>query len=105
MAAAASAAALLITGLPLWACWLLGVNTTTLIAYSFDKSAARDRTWRVPEVVLHGLAATGGSPAAWIARPLFSHKTQKAGFARTLGVISLAQIAVGLAIVFLSWHG
>ena len=97
MAVGAAATLALITHLDLWVCWLGGVNTTVLIAFSLDKSAAiRDR-WRIPEVVLHTLAAAGGSPMAWLARLLFHHKSSKAGFGRTLGIITGIQ-AVLLAV-------
>jgi uncharacterized membrane protein YsdA (DUF1294 family) len=45
----------------------------------------------VPEVVLHGLALAGGSPAALLAMRLFRHKTAKSGFRFVFWVIVAAQ--------------
>ena len=99
MAASIAGALALTTQVDLWVCWVVGVNTTVLIAYSFDKSAARHNRWRIPEIVLHSLAAAGGSPMAWIARPLFNHKTAKQGFGRTLAIITAIQVAAVIGVV------
>jgi uncharacterized membrane protein YsdA (DUF1294 family) len=94
MAIGATATLALITRLDLWVCWLVGVNTTVLIAFSLDKSAAMRNRWRIPEVVLHTLAAAGGSPMAWLGRVLFNHKSRKVGFGRTLGTITGIQVVL-----------
>lgn len=91
---------MLITTLDPLTSWLIGVNTVTLIAFSFDKSAARRNEWRIPELTLFALAATGGSPMAWLARSVLGHKTAKATFGRTLGTITALQIALGIGAAF-----
>jgi uncharacterized membrane protein YsdA (DUF1294 family) len=100
MALSTTAVLVFATPLELWVCWAIGVNTTVLIAFSFDKSAAIRNQWRIPEVVLHTLAAAGGSPMAWIARALFNHKTTKEGFGRTLVIITAIQLAAGLGLAY-----
>ncbi len=98
MAISMAAALVLMTGLDPWICWLLGVNLTVLVAFSFDKGAAIRNQWRIPEIVLHTLAAIGGSPMTWVARILFRHKTTKQSFGRTLTVITGIQLLVGLGV-------
>jgi uncharacterized membrane protein YsdA (DUF1294 family) len=100
MALSAATVLAIITRLDLWVCWGIGVNVTVLIAYSFDKTAAARGQWRIPELVLHTLAAAGGSPMTWVARPLFNHKTTKEGFGRTLALITGIQIAIGVGIAY-----
>jgi uncharacterized membrane protein YsdA (DUF1294 family) len=74
--------------------WLAIASVITFIVYGFDKAQARASGWRVPEIVLHGLALVGGFPGGWAGRSLFHHKTQKAFFAFVLVVSTL--IHVGL---------
>src|SRR4051812_29333430 len=66
---------------PVWlGCWLLVVNVVTFSYYGYDKVRAQGGEGRVPELVLHGLAAVGGSPGAFLAMWLFRHKTVKGSF-------------------------
>ena len=60
--------------------YLLIINIFTFLLYGADKYKARRGEWRIKEAVLLGLAALGGSPAAWIAMYLFHHKTKKPKF-------------------------
>src|SRR4051812_25402549 len=62
-----------------WA-YLAGINFATVGAYLYDKSVSGGRTSRVPERVLHFLAAAGGSPGAFLAQRFFRHKTLKRPF-------------------------
>ena len=55
--------------------YLLIINIFTFLLYGADKYKARRGEWRIKETVLLGLAAIGGSPAAWIAMYMFHHKT------------------------------
>jgi uncharacterized membrane protein YsdA (DUF1294 family) len=96
MALAAAAAIKITTMLPMGICWLLGVNVTTLIAWSFDKSAARRREVRVPELVLFLLAGLGASPAALVARYLFRHKLLDPKFNGVLYRIAAAHVALAI---------
>jgi uncharacterized membrane protein YsdA (DUF1294 family) len=55
--------------------------------------------WRVPEVILHGLALLGGFPGGWIGRSLFGHKTKKGFFTFVL----IASTAIHLLVVYWVW--
>ena len=72
--------------------YLLIINIFTFLLYGADKYKARRGEWRIKESVLLGLAAIGGSPAAWIAMYMFHHKTKKPKF--YLGVPVLLDIHV-----------
>ena len=72
--------------------YLLIMNISTFLRYGADKYKARRGEWRIKESVLLGLAAIGGSPAAWIAMYMFHHKTKKPKF--YLGVPVLLAIHV-----------
>lgn len=75
--------------------WLLVVNLIAFIYYGIDKLlAARGFAVRVPEAVLHSLAALGGSPAAFLAMWLFRHKTIKPSFRILFWGIVVLQIAL-----------
>jgi uncharacterized membrane protein YsdA (DUF1294 family) len=58
--------------------------------YGIDKRQAEQGGWRVPEVLLHGLALIGGVMGAWAGRAVFRHKTQKREFTLLLIVASVA---------------
>ena len=58
----------------------LGASVLTVVAYSLDKSAARNNRWRIQEDTLHLLALTGGWPGALVAQQLMRHKTKKTSF-------------------------
>jgi uncharacterized membrane protein YsdA (DUF1294 family) len=66
----------------LLAAWLVAVNLTTFGYYAYDKSRAQAQSQggRIPEVVLHGLAALGGSPGAYLGMAVLRHKTIKPAF-------------------------
>lgn len=75
-----------------WA-WLIGVNVSAAAAYAYDKNAARGDKLRVPEMILHLLALSGGSPAALIAQRVLRHKTVKTRFQVVFWLIVAIQIA------------
>lgn len=58
----------------------LVMSALTLLAYAFDKSAARNNRWRTQESTLHMLALAGGWPGALLAQRLFRHKSKKQAF-------------------------
>lgn len=72
--------------------YLLIINIFTFLLYGADKYKARRGEWRIKEAVLLGLAAIGGSPAAWIAMYMFHHKTKKPKF--YIGVPALLAVHV-----------
>lgn len=69
--------------------WLAVVSGITFILYGLDKLQSRRGGWRVPEVVLHGLALAGGFPGGWAGRAMFRHKTKKGFFLFVLVVSTM----------------
>ena len=69
--------------------WLVAWSVPAFSLYGIDKRQARSGGWRIPEVLLHGVALAGGVVGAWAGRLVFRHKTQKPVF---LGVLVLASI-------------
>lgn len=76
--------------------WLLGCNLAAFPLWAWDKRRARTGGGRVPENVLHTMAALGATPASFLAMNLLRHKTQK----RVFGVLYTVFLVVqtGLAI-------
>ena len=72
--------------------YLLIINIFTFLLYGADKYKARRGEWRIKEAVLLGLAAIGGSPAAWIAMYMFHHKTKKPKFYIGVPVILVVHV-------------
>jgi uncharacterized membrane protein YsdA (DUF1294 family)/cold shock CspA family protein len=55
-------------------------STLAFVAYTLDKSAARNDRWRTQESTLHFVALIGGWPGALVAQRLLRHKSKKASF-------------------------
>lgn len=85
------------------ACWLISINGTTFGYYGFDKMRARRNASRVPEVVLHGLSAVGGSPAAYLGMRVFRHKTIKGRFRIFFWCIVVMQGLLALWLIKTVW--
>lgn len=84
--------------------WLVAVNIVTFVYYGLDKLLARKfGVIRIPETVLHTLAAIGGSPAAVLAIWIFRHKTIKSSFRVLFWSIVVVQIAAAGYIVKTLW--
>ena len=81
--------------------YLLVVNLITFFLYGIDKRRAVRKAWRIPESVLIGFAAIGGSVGAFLAMLLFRHKTQHKKFKHGIPLILLAQIAGAICILLL----
>ena len=77
--------------------YLLIINLITFLLYAIDKRRAIRKAWRIPESVLMGFAAIGGSVGALLAMLLFRHKTKHAKFTVGVPLILVAQI---VAIIF-----
>jgi uncharacterized membrane protein YsdA (DUF1294 family) len=80
--------------------WLAIASVITFILYGFDKAQSKNGGWRVPEVVLHGLALVGGFPGGWAGRSVFRHKTKKAFFVFVLAVSTLIHLGLIYWLVF-----
>ena len=85
-------------GLPWVGAWVLAINLTTPAFYAWDKHRAVRGRRRVPEAVLLGLAAAGGSPAAIVSMALLRHKTRKLSFRLILAAIVVGQLLLILGI-------
>lgn len=80
---------------------MAGWSASAFTMYGIDKRQARRKGWRVPEIVLHGLALIGGVIGAWAGRAWFRHKTQEAAFTIVLVAASILWIAMAvLSLVF-----
>ncbi len=77
--------------------WLLLINLATWLSFAADKRRAErylkrfHPERRIPETTLLGLAALGGSPAAWAAMLRLRHKSAKPAFQTRLLLISGVQ--------------
>lgn len=76
--------------------WIVGWTLPAFAMYGIDKRQAGRDGWRVPEIVLHGLALIGGVLGAWAGRAVFHHKTQKTSFTVVLIAATLLWGAVAL---------
>lgn len=92
----AGALLLLNTGWAWWVCWLVAVNVVVLVLYRWDKwrSTHQGDGIRIPELTLQVLAATGGTPGAFVGQRLFRHKTKKRRFQAVFWLTVAAQAAL-----------
>ena len=79
--------------------YLVVLNLVSFAIMAADKGKAKRGTWRVPERILLGLAAVGGSPGVWLGMYVFRHKTRKRKFSLGVPVLLCLQVSV---LVFLS---
>ncbi len=77
--------------------YLLIINLITFLLYAIDKRRSIRKAWRIPESVLMGFAAVGGSVGAMLTMLLFRHKTKHAKFTVGVPLILVAQIIVVLS--------
>ncbi|SDC43070.1 Uncharacterized membrane protein YsdA, DUF1294 family [Succiniclasticum ruminis] len=75
---------------------LIIVNIITFFVYGLDKLKAVNYWWRIPEWVLLGLAAAGGSVGAYLGMMVFRHKTLKPLFRFGVPVILLVHAGVAV---------
>jgi uncharacterized membrane protein YsdA (DUF1294 family) len=74
--------------------YLIVINLGTFLYYGLDKLCALRRCQRVPELLLHLMALSGGSPGALFAQRLFVHKVSKTKFLLLYWLIVLIQLAL-----------
>lgn len=74
--------------------YLVIINVVTFLLYGVDKWKAQRARWRIPESVLLGMAAIGGSVGAWLGMQAWRHKTQHAKFRYGVPIILIAQVAL-----------
>lgn len=80
--------------------YLCAINVVAFLAYGLDKQKARMKRWRIPEKVLLGLAAAGGSVGAYTGMKMFHHKTQKVKFSVGVPVIFLIQAVAAVYLLY-----
>ena len=74
--------------------YLVILNVLTFLLYGIDKWKAKHSRWRIPESLLLGMAALGGSVGAWLGMRVWRHKTQHKKFRYGVPAILLAQIVL-----------
>ena len=83
---------------------LLVVNVVTLVFYGYDKFQARRGGRRIPENILHLLAAVGGTPGAIAGQLLFRHKTRDRKFRFIFFAVAGIQLAVLAAYLWMRFR-
>lgn len=81
------------------AIYLVVVNAVTLVAYGYDKFAAKSRIARIPERFLHRLEIAGGTPAAYFGQRFFRHKTIKPEYRKRFWTIVATQVLALIALI------
>ena len=76
--------------------YLAVITVVTFLVYGIDKWKAQHKRWRIPESVLLGLAAIGGSVGAWLGMKVWRHKTQHKKFQYGVPAILAAQVALAV---------
>ncbi len=79
--------------------YLLIINAIGLAVMLADKYKAKNNLWRIPEKVLMGIAAIGGSVGVWIGMQTARHKTRHPKFTIGVPVILALQIAAAYIIL------
>ena len=74
--------------------YIVAINVLAFLLYGIDKLKAKTHRWRVPESVLLGAAAIGGSVGALMAMLLFRHKTQHKKFTICVPLFLVLQVAL-----------
>lgn len=82
--------------------YLCVINIITFLLYGLDKQKAKQNRWRIPEKVLLGAAAFGGTIGALIGMGMFHHKTQKWKFKAGVPLILVLQIAAAIYFGFVN---
>lgn len=78
--------------------YLVIINALTCLLMLVDKIKAIKQWWRIPEKVLLGCCAIGGSLGGMIGMKLFRHKTLHAKFA--IGIPVMLALQVVLLVLF-----
>lgn len=74
--------------------YLIVVNGIAFALYGADKASAKQRTWRVPEKVLLGVAVIGGSVGSIVGMRVFRHKIRHRLFRYGLPAILFIQMCL-----------
>jgi uncharacterized membrane protein YsdA (DUF1294 family) len=79
-----------------FAIYLLIVNAAGFLLMLIDKIKAKKKMWRIPERVLLGVSAIGGSIGGLLGMQLFRHKTKHLQF--TIGIPVMLVVHIVIAI-------
>ena len=84
--------------IPMWlASFYVSMGAMALVAYSWDKKAAKIGAWRISETKLHLIDFCGGIIGGLLAQHMYSHKKSKKTFQKTtLLIVILHAILLGL---------
>lgn len=82
---------------------LIVVNLVTFCTFGWDKICAENGAWRISEETLLLWAFFGGTPAAYLARSAFRHKTRKQPFSNHLHTIAILQAALIVFVLGYVW--
>ncbi len=80
-------------------CYGIIMNLLAFLLYGIDKWSARHDLRRIPEKVLLGIAAIGGSLGAFAGMRLFRHKTRKTKFYLGVPILLFLQICVVVVVM------
>ncbi len=79
------------------AIYLILINALSLLLMLIDKFKAKKKLWRIPEKVLLGVCAIGGSIGGLLGMKLFRHKTLHPQF--SIGIPVMLALQIVLAVV------
>ena len=74
--------------------YLVLVNALAFLLMLIDKIKAKKKMWRIPERVLLGVSAIGGSLGGLLGMQLFRHKTKHLQFAIGIPVMLVVHIVL-----------
>ena len=83
------------------AIYLVIINALSLLLMLIDKFKAKKKLWRIPERVLLGTCAIGGSIGGLLGMKLFHHKTLHPQFSIGIPVMLALQIVLAVVLVVL----
>lgn len=78
------------------AIYLILINALSLLLMLIDKLKAKKKLWRIPEKVLLGICAIGGSIGGILGMKLFHHKTLHPQFSIGIPVMLALQIVLSV---------
>ena len=81
--------------------YVVGINIITFIVYGIDKTRAKNKSYRIPEVNLILLSLIGGGVGALMAMVIYKHKLSKKLF--YIGIPLIIILNKFLELVILSY--
>ena len=83
--------------LQVYIAYAVAINFTLFFLYLYDKISAKFSRLRIPELILHLYTLLGGTPMAFLAQKILSHKSTKPNFQSTFKKIVFIQLLVALS--------